>query len=408
MSAAPPIALISGKDVLAGVGGHETYVRAHAMAAQRLGLEPHVFCVGPRARQTATEYGVVHHVVAPGPVAAQGPLLARAAARLAGPDQLLGIHGFALWASAAVIAGRIARRRGFRTAVLCNAYATRVYEVAAMQDALGDHHGRVNRVRYRAWLAWVRAVDDRVERWGYAGSQLVLVNYDSVARILRRAYGDELAIRRAPYATTDAFTDARPLDSPVNDPPLIACVSRQDPRKGVDVLIRALGALGADGVQFRAQLVGPGRLLDAHRALTAELGIADRVELPGKVDDVRDCFTASDVFVLPSLAEASGSVSVLEALRAGTPVVATRIDGIPEDLTEGGDSLFVEPGSVESLTAALRELLTNPALRQKLSVGARRTHEAKFAADRFVEGLGAIYAELEIPVLGIDSGPTIK
>lgn len=407
-SSAPPIALISGKDVLDGVGGHETYVRAHAMAAQRLGLDPQIFCVGPRARQTVTEYGTVHHVFSPGPVAAQGPLLARAAAGLSSPGQVLGIHGFALWASTGAIAGRLVRRRGHRAAVLCSAYATRAYEVAAMQDGLHDDHGRLNRIRYRAWLTWIRAVDDRLERWGYANSARVLVNYESVARILRDAYGDELCIRKAPYATPDAFVDEPPAYRTANDPPVVLCVSRQDPRKGVDVLLRALAKIADAGIPFKAQLIGPGRLLEAHRTLATQLGIAGQTKLPGRVEEVRHHFADADIYVLPSLAEASGSVSVLEALRAGTPVISTRIDGMPEDLTDGEDALLVEPGSVDSLADALRKLLTDGELRGRLSVGARRTHEDRFSANRFVEGLGAIYTELGITVAAIDSDPTIK
>jgi glycosyltransferase involved in cell wall biosynthesis len=408
MSGAPPIALVSGKDVLDGVGGHETYVRAHAMAAQRLGLEPHIYCAGNRRRPIETEYGIVHHVRAPGPVSAQGPPLANAIAQLADRDHLLGIHGFALWASAGAMAHRIVTKRGFRSAVLCNAYATREYEVAAMQDGLDDHHGAANRLRYRAWLKWIRTVDDRLEHWGYANSQLVLANYKSVAKILTDAYGNTLPIRKAPYATTEAFADAPPTEREPNDPPVVTCVSRQDPRKGVDILIAALGKLAQEGIAFRAQLIGPGRLLESHRALVKQLGIADQVELPGRVDDVRSAFTEADIYVLPSLAEASGSVSVLEALRAGTPVVSTRIDGMPEDLTDGEDSLLVEPGDVDELAHAIRRLLTDETLRARLATGARQTHEAKFSADRFVEGLGAIYAELEIPVAAIDRRPAIQ
>ncbi|MBJ7354377.1 MAG: glycosyltransferase family 4 protein [Thermoleophilaceae bacterium] len=405
MAGAPPIALVSGKDVLQGVGGHETYVRAHALAAQRLGLDPHIFCVGPRSRTVATDYGTVHHVRAPGPASMQGPPLANAVAELAGPDHLLGIHGFALWASAGAMAGRLVRRRGFRAAVLCNAYATRAYEVAAMQDGLGAHHGSINRIRYRAWLAWIRAADNRLERWGYANSQLVLVNYASVERILRDAYGDGLNIRRTPYATTDAFADAPPPPRRPNDPPVVACVSRQDPRKGVDVLIRALGALSDAGVPFKAHLAGSGRLLEPHRALARDFS---QIELPGRVEDVRPLFAESDIYVLPSLAEASGSVSVLEALRAGTPVISTRIDGMPEDLTDGDDALLVDPNDAEGLASALRRLLTDRELRERLAAGARQTHETRFSAERFVTALGSIYTELEIPVAGLDSDPTIQ
>src|SRR4051794_29019577 len=285
-----PLVLISGKDVLHGVGGHESYVRAHALAATRAGFEPHVFCVGRRPGSAGTEFGQVHHVALPlpvePPVALHGPLLARAVAaflaRSPGPHV---IHGFAIWAAAGVAASRALARDGRRAVPVASAYGTRAYEVGAMQDALRAHHGPANRIRYRAWLRWIEAVDDPIEGRGYAGSRLVLVNYESVRRILTDAYGPELPIRRIPYAAPDAFREpVAQREPPVPEPiarlaparaPLVLAVSRHDPRKGVDVLLLALAELAAAGVEARACIVGPGRLLQAHRQLAADLGLGD-------------------------------------------------------------------------------------------------------------------------------------
>lgn len=389
MPSAPPIALVSGKDVLEGVGGHETYVRAHAMAAQRLGLEPHIFCVGKPGR-TETDYGFVHHVRAPGPVVAQARPLARAITTLGGEDHVLGIHGFALWSAAGAMAARRIQQEGLRAVAVCNAYATREYEVAAMQHGLTPHHGHLNRLRYRAWLQWIRAVDNRQERWGYEINQTVFVNYDSTAQILRKAYGDHLAIQKITYATTEAFNDAGRA-TPPTDPPLILCVSRQDPRKGVDVLINALAELHAEGIPFRAKLIGPGRLLEPHRKLVSDLHISDLVDLPGQVKDVHPIFNETSIFVLPSLAEASGSVSVLEALQTTTPVVATNVDGLPEDLTNGKDALLVPPGDKTALATALKTLLQDKKIRTEMGKNARATYETRFSAEALVTALRQAY-----------------
>jgi glycosyltransferase involved in cell wall biosynthesis len=359
-----------------------------------------VFCSGSRRRATRTAFGVVHEVPAPLPVALHGPPVARAvvrfAHRLPGP---VGIHSFAVWAPAGVLAARALTRRGVTAIPVASAYATRAYEVGAMQDGLHAHLRRGQRVRYRAWLRWIRAVDDRIEGWGYAQSRLVLVNYASVARILQRSYGLGATVRQVPYASTAAFAGPPRVTAPGPGdarPPVVVSVSRHDPRKGVDVLLRALALVAADGVAFQARLVGPGRLLEAHRRLAAELGLGDRVALPGRVEDVASVFADADVFVLPSLAEASGSVSVHEALRAGTPVIASACDGIPEDLTDGVDALLVPAGDAAALAAALRRLLTEPRLRAALTDGGRHTHEQRFSAGRFVDGLRGVYGELGI------------
>src|SRR3954469_5717852 len=129
-----PLVLISGKDVLDGVGGHESYVRAHALAAARAGFEPHVFCIGRRPATTRTEYGCVHHVAAPlpvaPPVALHGPLLARAVVAFLGgrPGPPL-IHSFAIWPAAGAAASRALARRGVRAVAVASAYGTRAYEV---------------------------------------------------------------------------------------------------------------------------------------------------------------------------------------------------------------------------------------------------------------------------------------
>ena len=403
---AQPLVLISGRDVLDRFGGHETYVRAHALAAARLGLEPHVFCYGWRARTTLADFGVVHHVLAsPRPVTLHTPLLASAVVRFVGKRSgPVGIHGFSHWASAGVLASRTLARRGVNAIPVASAYATRAVEVAAMQAGVHSHVGLVRRLRYRAWVDIVRNVDDRVEGWGYAQSRAVLVNYASVERILERSYGLGATVRRVPYASVDAFAESPPppaeaaeLGEP-GEPaaPLVLAVSRHDPRKGLDILLRALAELDAQGVPFRACLVGPGALLESHRRLAADLGLEGRVAIPGSVEDVGPYFASADVFVLLSLAESSGSVSVLEALRAGTPVVSTACDGMPEDLVDGSDSLLVPPGDVQALAGALRRLLSDPALRARLAAGGRRTHDERFSAARFVDGMRAVYGELGI------------
>src|SRR3954453_13552141 len=104
-----PLVLISGKDVLDGVAGPESSVRAHALAAARAGFEPHVFCVGRRTGIATTEFGQVHHGALPPPVeppvAVHGPLRARAVAAFLAPLPGPHVnHAFAVWAAAGVAA----------------------------------------------------------------------------------------------------------------------------------------------------------------------------------------------------------------------------------------------------------------------------------------------------------------
>jgi glycosyltransferase involved in cell wall biosynthesis len=108
--------------------------------------------------------------------------------------------------------------------------------------------------------------------------------------------------------------------------------------------------------------------------------------------------------VLPSLGEGSGSMSLIEALEAGRPVVASACDGVPEDVTDGQSALLVPPGSVDGLAAGLARLLGDEPLRRRLARGARETFAARFSPAGFVEARRATYADLGLVVPAPDPG----
>ncbi len=403
------VAFISGKDVVDRIGGHASYVQAHAFAASRAGLEPHIFEISMDGGTVEAPWGLVHRIRTPhrypSPIVLQMPLLARAVTDfVADRGDTAVIHSFGIWAAAGVAASRSLARRGVGTVPIASAYGRRLYEESALLRGTARHHPLAKRLRYGAWVQWIRWLDDPVERRGYAGSRLVLVNYESVRRILNDAYGPDLAIRLVPYASSAAFAGfPNGGDAPrsqlagelagVGRPgsPLILSISRHDPRKGQDRLLFALARLARAGVSFRACVAGDGSMLSAHRRLAARLGLNDRVALPGRIPETGPYLDAADIFVLPSLAEASGSVSVVEALRAGKPVIASACDGIPEDLTDGRDALLVPPGDIGALAGALHRLIEDRMLRERLAAGALVTHERRFSADGFVAALADVY-----------------
>lgn len=402
------LVLVAGKDPLAKPGGHSSYVRAHARAAVRLGFEPHIFCAAPRAGVAETEFGVVHRVASPfrpfRQIMAPGhaPLVAAGIVRFLEGEPWPGphvVHGFGVWGWAGVTAGRRLRRKGVTAVPIVSAYTTYAHEAAG--KVLGLRGGRQGwqGAWHRAQLAWVRTAVDRFERRAYLGSRLVLVNYDSVGGLVREQYGPGVRLRKLPYATEAAFRDPSHEGEPARPGiaaagvPLVVAVSRHDPRKGVDVLLRALAMLRDGGVPFRAALVGGGVMLGAHQRLVRDLRLEGCVALEGWVPDSYAYLRGADVFVLPSLEEGSGSLSLLEAMQAGVAIVASDLDGIPEDVTPGEDGLLVPPGDAAALADALRTVLADRALRQRLGARARETFAARFSAAAFVEALGAVYAE---------------
>ncbi|HEV2740338.1 MAG TPA: glycosyltransferase family 4 protein [Candidatus Elarobacter sp.] len=407
------VVIVGGTDPFVRVGGHETFVRAHAEAAVRAGFDTHVFYVTAADAPTRTEGWTAHAVRSPvRPLrtimaCAHAPFLSRAIERfLACTSGPVVLHAFSDWACVAARVTRWLERRGRRVVPVASAYTTLTHEVRSKLASVRAHHGAGARLRALIEYCWVRAVAARAERAGYEAMALVLVNYDSVERLLREEHALTVPIRRVPYAPLTAFADdagaARPRALPPGampalqpaGAPLIVAVSRQDPRKGIDRLLRALALLHADGVPFRACLVGGGPLLATHRALSARLGLERCTWLPGWVGDAFPYLRAADIFVLPSLEEGSGSVSLLEAMQAGCAIVATRIDGIPEDVTDGVDGLLVAPDDPRALRDALARLLADGALRARLGGAARATFQRRFSAETLVATMRALYGEV--------------
>ena len=87
-------------------------------------------------------------------------------------------------------------------------------------------------------------------------------------------------------------------------------------------------------------------------------------------------------------------LTLLEALQAGAAVVASGIDGILEDVTDGDNGLLARPGDARSLGGALERVLTDAALRERLRRRARETFVEKFSAAAFTDALGSTYADL--------------
>lgn len=406
------IVLAAGKNPTEELGGgHSSYVRAHARAYLLAGIRPHLFCIGRHNEVRETDFGVVHSVRSPFHwlqrssettfrtpwIPLHAPLVATAIVRFMRHNPAIDLaHGFGLWG--AVLMGvkqHLARDRR-RIITITSVYTTVRHEFAAKRRSWSPIQGA--RARLQAILEdeWVRLSLEPAERRWLAESDWLLVNYHSVRRLIAGICPQRQDVRMMPYTPETAFTQdtskeiALPpaLDrmNPVQVP-LVMAVSRHDPRKGIDVLLRALAHLHRDGVPFHAHLIGGGSLLGVHRRFATALGLDGCVDVVGFVPDAYACLRAADIFVLPSLEEGSGSVSVLEAMQAGCAIVASDIDGIPEDLTHEADGLLVPAGDAAALAGQLARVLRDPELRVRLQQSARATYDRCFTPQRLAESL---------------------
>lgn len=173
----------------------------------------------------------------------------------------------------------------------------------------------------------------------------------------------------------------------------VGWVGRMTGVKRTDDVLDSFHRLRESGVAATLCLVGDGPDRAHLERRANELGIVRDTLFLGYQEEVGPFYSAFDVLVLPSGNEGT-PVSVIEALAAGTPVVATRVGGVPDVVREGEDGFLVEPGDTVALANRLHELATDDALRERVSSGARERVVSRYAVARLVDDVDRLYREL--------------
>ncbi|MBV9497818.1 MAG: glycosyltransferase family 4 protein [Acidobacteriaceae bacterium] len=171
----------------------------------------------------------------------------------------------------------------------------------------------------------------------------------------------------------------------------VACVLR--PEKGLLTLVDAFARVANLGPNLKLLLVGSGPSRDEIVARCRERGIADRCVFVPAVSNVEEWLHVFDIFVLPSLSEALSNV-LMEAMASGCAVIASRVGGNPELVTDGKTGFLFERENVEQLAAHMKRLIEHPELRCKIAgAGSQRIH-AEFTRGRAIDRIQGIYSEL--------------
>ncbi len=176
---------------------------------------------------------------------------------------------------------------------------------------------------------------------------------------------------------------------------LLAVIGRLSPEKGVDVFLEALARVPpvVGGRPVHGLLLGEGQERAALERRAAGLGVAARVHFAGSSPTPGDAIEQADLVVIPSRSEACPNV-LLESMALGTPVVATRVGGVPELCRDGDEALLVPRGDAAALAAAIERALAGPALAQRLAQRARARVGAAFTPAARARAVLEIYDEL--------------
>jgi len=199
------------------------------------------------------------------------------------------------------------------------------------------------------------------------------------------------AARFARLATPEARASVRGELALADSDLAVGMVARLSPQKGCGHFLRAARLAAAQEPRARFLLIGSGPL-EHHLRMTAEdLGIADRVRFLGHRPDAERLYAALDIFVLSSLWEGLPYV-VLEAQASGLPVIASRIPGCEELITDGQTGFLVNLQDEAQIAARMVHLLQDPERRARMGLAARARVEKDFRLDRFLQLHASLYA----------------
>ncbi len=245
---------------------------------------------------------------------------------------------------------------------------------------------------------------DALELWRTRALSLRVDAHVAVGEASARRMEDFYALGRhtvqsVPNGVPDRGMPSAPPPGGQHSRLRVGSVGRLDAMKGYDVLLRAIAQVD----DTHLTIWGDGAERPALEQLALELGLGDRISLPGWVDDPRQYLPEVDIFVLPSRSEGF-PLAIVEAMLAARPVVGTRVGSVPEAVLAGQTGLVVEKNDVTGLAHALRQLKADAALRDRLGQQGRAVAAAEFTA----QGMAQRYEQLWRELLNTPRSPRLR
>jgi glycosyltransferase involved in cell wall biosynthesis len=173
----------------------------------------------------------------------------------------------------------------------------------------------------------------------------------------------------------------------------VVMVARMSPEKDTETLLRAAALAVRADATFRLEIAGDGACLLDLRRLTEELELAGHVHFHGAVRDVPALLSRASLFVLPSISEGV-SLTLLEAMARGLPIIATRVGGNPEVVVDGETGFLVPPRSPEILAERLLHVLHRPVLGRALGLAGRQRVEQHFDVRKMLGRYEELYQRI--------------
>lgn len=217
--------------------------------------------------------------------------------------------------------------------------------------------------------------------------KIITVSQANTAMAVRRSIADQQAFVRIWNGVPDVPARAA---SGSHDTVTLITTARFAPQKDHVLLLEALR--GVQG-KWRLLLVGDGPTRVQVEQAARKLDLANRIQFLGQRSDIHELLATADIFVLPSKWEGL-PLSILEAMRAGLPVIATDTGGVAEAVTDGVTGYLTPPGDVAQLRNRIQQLISCPDLLPRMAFAARLRYEQDFRVETMVQKTVAVYRQL--------------
>lgn len=231
-----------------------------------------------------------------------------------------------------------------------------------------------------------------------------LAAFRLIERAVIRRYSAVISISESLRDFTEATTGADTatihygLSAPA-DPPTrrerrekarLLAVGRLEQQKGFDVAIQAMALVVRAAAAAHLSIAGNGHRRRQLADQISALDLTDAVSLLGPRDDVHELMLNADILIHPARWEGFGLV-LLEAMRAGLPVVSTKTGAIPEVVADGVTGILVPPNDPDHLAAAILQLIRNPARRREMGLAGFRRLKEQFSPEQMAREVAAVY-----------------
>lgn len=394
-----PVFIISGKSPIGDPGGYPAYAHTLSHVLSSLGYKIYTLSVGKKYSVEKTDFAEVHtlpsrllrfipvikHLALAG-LPYYSIIFALEVRKIIKKEDISSfiLWGMGPWALPGVFL-KFTLPKNVKMTMMSSYFTSTRHEMKGALDSVRiKDYGLLPKIRYFLVYAIVARVFNLFEKLTLDACDGVVIHYNSSKRIIQKYFNvPDKKIYNFPWYNEIFKRVGKPaaLRSQYRHP-LIVSICRQDPRKGLNFLIRAIEILSKKFQNIQCLIVGAGSFLKPNIELANKLGLDKYIEFPGFVADIKPILQESDITVIVPLAQGSSALTVLEAMSYGKAIIGSDCDGIPEDITNNVSGLIVKKGNEYELADALRKLIENSTLRNKLGRNAYKTYKNRFGFEK--------------------------